>query len=330
MSVIEEADRSLSLITTHDFDEAHERITQVYIPHGLESRDGRPLDFKLRYLASDRLTIGHLRYGADAELLVPPMESCYHVNLTLSGETMVTQAGQEAATKAGRSGVVFSPDDPFTVRWSPDATQYAIKIPRSSLEGALSQILGKPVDEPIKFDLGFDLTGPTGQSLVASVQHLRKELTREGGLARFPLVRAQLETYVLSQLLLTIPHNHHEAVTRVVAPARRRHIQLAVDFIERHAGDPITTQDVAAAACVSLRALQAGFQQDFGMPPTAYLRNVRLERVRSDLMSSTPEDSVGTIAMRWGFWHLGRFADQYRRKFGELPSETLNAQHTRT
>ena len=29
-------------------------------------------------------------------------------------------------------------------------------------------------------------------------------------------------------------------------------------------------------------------------------------------------------ASRWGFWHMGQFAADYRRKFGELPSETRN------
>ena len=72
---------------TRDPDEARELITSVYVSHELRSRDGRPLNFRLRYLQSPRITLGHLRFGADSELLVPPMESCYHVNLTLSGMT---------------------------------------------------------------------------------------------------------------------------------------------------------------------------------------------------------------------------------------------------
>jgi len=50
---------------------------------------------------------------------------------------------------------------------------------------------------------------------------------------------------------------------------------------------------------------------------------VRLDRVRTDLSMGRSE-SVSASAARWGLFHLGRFARQYREKFGELPSETLN------
>lgn len=315
------------VVITHDFDEAHDHITKVYIPHDLKSRDGHPLDFKLRYLASERLTIGHLRYGADAELLVPPMVSCYHMNLTLHGSTMVTQAGGAASTKAGKGGVLFNPNDPFTVRWSPQAVQYAIKVPRASLEGQLAALIGRPVADPIRFNLGFDLTSPRGQSLIAAVHHLRTELSREGGIAQIPLVRAQLESYVLSQMLLVIPHEYGQLIATPRDHVRRRHVLIAMDFMETHAGEPITGPDIARAACVSVRALQAGFHEELDMSPMTYLRNLRLDRAHADLISGPGDVSVSQVATRWGFWHLGRFAEQYRRKFGVLPSETARTRH---
>lgn len=311
------------LVATRDLEEARHHITNVYIPHGLASRDGQPLDFRLRYLESNRLTIGHLRYGADAELLVPPMIGCYHVNLTLHGMTQVTQAGRSRVTEKGKSGVIFNPTDPFTVRWSPEAVQYAIKVPRASLEGQLAALLGRPVGDPIRFDLGFDLTSARGQSLIAAVQHLRNELSRSGGIAHVPLVRAQLESYVLSQMLLVIPNEYLPELTRTADVVRRRHVRVAMDYVHDHAGEPITAPDIARAACVSMRALQAGFHEELDMSPMAYLRNVRLDRAHAELLTGPQDASVSEVAMRWGFGHLGRFAEQYRRKFGVLPSETL-------
>jgi transcriptional regulator GlxA family with amidase domain len=53
----------------------------------------------------------------------------------------------------------------------------------------------------------------------------------------------------------------------------------------------------------------------------AYLRGVRLDRVHLELVSD-PRRSVTEVATDWGFFHPGRFAHQYRERFGALPSET--------
>jgi AraC family ethanolamine operon transcriptional activator len=46
--------------------------------------------------------------------------------------------------------------------------------------------------------------------------------------------------------------------------------------------------------------------------------------VRRALREADPQrETVGDIAARWGFWHLSRFAADYKEMFGELPSNTL-------
>jgi transcriptional regulator GlxA family with amidase domain len=60
-----------------------------------------------------------------------------------------------------------------------------------------------------------------------------------------------------------------------------------------------------------------------GMSPTAYVRAVRLDRVHADLLCPAGTGSVSDVAMKWGFFHLGRFAQQYRDRFGVLPSQTV-------
>ncbi len=55
----------------------------------------------------------------------------------------------------------------------------------------------------------------------------------------------------------------------------------------------------------------------------AYVKARRLERIREELLRGET-DSVTASALRWGITHLGRFAGEYFRMFGELPSATLN------
>ena len=63
----------------------------------------------------------------------------------------------------------------------------------------------------------------------------------------------------------------------------------------------------------------------FGLGPKAYYSRLRLNEVRQELLAGSPSDVIAEIANRNGFWHMGQFAKEYRRFFGELPSETLRA-----
>jgi AraC family ethanolamine operon transcriptional activator len=64
------------------------------------------------------------------------------------------------------------------------------------------------------------------------------------------------------------------------------------------------------------------FHEHFGTTPKAYLRAVRLNQVRKGLMNAAPESRIADVANEWSFWHMGEFAANYNRLFGELPSAT--------
>ena len=59
-----------------------------------------------------------------------------------------------------------------------------------------------------------------------------------------------------------------------------------------------------------------------------YLKLVRLERVRTRLLKDGPTAQISSIAMSEGFGHLGHFSADYKRAYGESPSQTarLSAQ----
>ncbi len=108
--------------------------------------------------------------------------------------------------------------------------------------------------------------------------------------------------------------------------ARRRWqlVQQARAHIDEHLGEVFSVADVCRALGVSRRTLQYCFEDVLQINPIAYIRAVRLNAVRRDLKQADPgQDTVSDIAARWGFWHLGHFAADYRRMFGETPSATL-------
>jgi len=104
-------------------------------------------------------------------------------------------------------------------------------------------------------------------------------------------------------------------------------VERAVDFIESGADLQLDVGDIARAADVTPRALQLSFRRHLGTSPMAYLRRIRLELARSDLKDAVPGDgtTVTSVAAKWGFSQLGRFAASYRAAFHESPKDTLRS-----
>jgi AraC family ethanolamine operon transcriptional activator len=98
----------------------------------------------------------------------------------------------------------------------------------------------------------------------------------------------------------------------------------AEEYIVAHLAEPMTIDDLCQQAGVSERTLYYAFHQVLGMSPKAYVKTKRLNRLRQDLESADPDRvTVAEMGHRWGFWHTGNLAADYRRQFGELPSQTL-------
>lgn len=307
-------------------DEARDAVSRVYVPHELTAAGGR-VDMALNAYADRVLTLGHLGYGAEALLSMPPAEDCYHVALTTAGSTDADRTdGARERTVAGERGLVLSPVQHNTLRWTPDAEQLVLKVTRTRLEDHLGELLGRPVTEVLDFGLGLDLTTGPGRGLLRAVRFLADELDRPDGLAELPLAREQLEAFVMTQLLHAGRHQFSDVLRAPAEGARAGRLAPVVEYMRTHADEALTPQDLASVACMSVRTLHASFQQTFGVPPMAYLRRLRLDLVRAELLRGDRDRvRVTDVAVRWGFFHQSRFAQQYRECFGELPSRTLRA-----
>jgi len=91
----------------------------------------------------------------------------------------------------------------------------------------------------------------------------------------------------------------------------------------------VTVKRIAQAAGCSVRALQLAFRRFRNTTPMDALLRIRLEQAHEQILQSDGSQSVIAIAANYGFTNPGRFADQYRRVFGEYPSEALRARALR-
>ncbi len=72
----------------------------------------------------------------------------------------------------------------------------------------------------------------------------------------------------------------------------------------------------------SHRSLHYAFNKVLGISPVTYLRYIRLNGVRTELVSSDKPTLISEVAANGGFWHMGMFSVYYKHLFGERPSES--------
>ena len=110
---------------------------------------------------------------------------------------------------------------------------------------------------------------------------------------------------------------------RVRISARRQTLKRALEYGES-VHDKISVPEFATQLAVSQRSLELAFQEFLGITPRQYLNNRRMHGVHSELQARAPDSRCVTqVANSWGFSELGRFAGEYKRLFGEVPTATL-------
>lgn len=138
-----------------------------------------------------------------------------------------------------------------------------------------------------------------------------------------PRMAQEIRHLIDEMLSESIGRTVEQRASRGFFPAFHR-VRQAEEIIYANSDDPFSILDLARALGVSLRSLQLAFNQVHeGKSPRDVLNQIRLEKARQRLMAANGDVQVTTVALDSGFFHLSRFAQAYKKAFGERPSETL-------
>ncbi|MBH5143461.1 AraC family transcriptional regulator [Rhodococcus erythropolis] len=327
MSIPEGGSTSVSAVS-RDVDEARALGGQIYYPHSVRVL-GDSQQFSMRLDAAEMgpVTMGWLSYDTEVKIETGDLGDAYHVNLPVTGQLKTGSGADRVIATPSRAAIYRADRGSVLEGWGNDPCRMlAVKIDRRAVEEQLELLVDKPIRAPIAFELALDITSGHGHQWWAVLQALADQLRNADSLYRHPLLVAPLTQSVIVALLLAARHDYSAQLAAAVDPAAPAAVEHAKQYIEAHIDEPLTAVEIAAAVGVSLRALQHGFQTSLQTTPMRYLRDLRLRRVRAELLAADPEQTgVAEIAYRWGFNHLGRFAGQYRKMFGESPSEALRS-----
>ncbi|MGY5809065.1 AraC family transcriptional regulator [Rhizobium sp. LEGMi198b] len=280
-------------------------------------------------VADQHFSIGE--FGIWAGNCPPDMEICisdppdmYAMYLPLTEALEFEIRGQRHLLAPG---TIFACDlgHSNSLRFRPNRSHIGIGFSRKALTQQLSEMIDAPVMQDIELMVTADTRNGPGRKLAAMCKLLWTDLVTNANDFIATHSNEMLVRTIMVTLLESFPHRYSALLNRRQPSAVPRHVKRAIDFMMAQIASPLTIEDIAREAGVSVRGLQAAFRQFKDMTPMAYLRQLRLDGVRCELKSGRSRDVlISDIAKRWGFSHMGRFSALYVRAFGETPRQTLD------
>lgn len=308
------------LFASRDLLQTRSLVGAVMKPHDLKVHGAKQqVNARMHHMAFGGVSLNRLKYGAEVEIEPGPLDDFYLIQMPLTGHALITSGNQHIGSDPDIASVL-SPSDSTVMRWSADCDQLMVRIDRMLVDRAIGALSGRLEPETVRFQLGFRWRECVPWRCL--VQYLNECASHPFDAAQYRLMVGHIEQLVVSTLVGTQPHDMREAKVPRCAAVLPRHVKRVQEFLRANATEPITADQMAIVAGVSLRSLYAGFKQYCGVSPMQYLRELRLEAARNALLNE-PDCNIASIAMRWGFGHLGRFSIEYKQRFGESPSQTL-------
>jgi len=312
--------RTLSL----DLDQARDSVAQIYCPHKLGfAGSSRTVALRHHHAKLSATSVNYMDYGGD--LLIEPgyLERFFLFMAPLSGHVRLNPGTAREALAGPGEAVLANPTDYTSIGWSADCRQIVLTIDRGAVERNLAAILQRNLREPVLFHSLNGNGGDKAASLWRALSFVIQEFDASGSglLDRFSA--AHFESTLVTMVLQNWTSNYSVALGAGENKVAPRHVRRVEEFIEANAHLPIRLETLVEVSGVSATALFEGYRRFRQTTPMNALRDFRMQGAHTDIENAAPGDNVTAIATRWGFYHLGRFAADYKKRFGRSPSEAL-------
>jgi len=321
-------DRHL-LVDSSDWDAIRVFSSEVYMPYTVSplGKDIKPRSV-LRAAGIGGFTLSRFNYGIGVNIRdFSPEAGTGMVLTTIRGSARHWADRQKSAdTGVGETYLVDNSRTDYWVDFDPAHLQVNLCFQHDMLADLYTRWYGAPADErlwhgKVKF-------GGMGSSWMALLEYACRcvidmpDETENGPLGKH--LEELLGMHLLMQWRQNLGQESFQHVPRL-APAQ---VRRAEDYIRQYAADVPTLTQIANVVGVSVRSLNRAFHEFRGYTPMDFLREERYRAVRAALMAAPMGHTVAAVASLWGFTNLGLFAVNYKRKFGESPSQTMRRLRT--
>ena len=285
--------------------------------------DDAPLDMRVNGVYLPGMFIGYTQYGKAATIRAAPERTDYWFLLPVRGNLEAQVRKDLVDCDPGR-GVLSDPSrSGQLVRSETGCGRLNVILTETAIRRQLGALLGMPLSRPPDFEPAVDVAQGYGRNFAGYLRLAIDDFEGDGAMLTSPIAMQQFEQMVFTNLLLSHPHSYSQALRRLAKSVASGDVKRAIDYMEANLTSPIGLPDITAAAGVPGRTLLEHFRRYKGVSPMGYLRRARYAKVREALRSAEPEENVTRIAVGLGFSHMGRFSVEYRKRYGERPSQTL-------
>ncbi|WP_138467300.1 helix-turn-helix transcriptional regulator [Poseidonocella sp. HB161398] len=305
-----------------DWDEVQDFCRSVYMPYRVRplERLSRP-DATMIPARAGRITMTRFSYGTGIHLdRFDPEAGNILVLNTLRGALCHQCAGGSASTGPGESFVVDCTRTGYWLQGDADHMQLNLTIGHDVMEETALRWYGHVPGERL-WGCRARFGGPDSAWL-RLLDYAARALGGCGLLRPDSALARHLEEAICLELLRHWAAAAGVRLERGGREAAPGYVRRAEEILEAEAREAPSIGEVAERTGVSARTLSGGFRRFRGMTPREFLAARRLEGLRAELLEAAEGESVAAIAAGWGFANFGALAGRYRRRFGELPSET--------
>lgn len=232
----------------------------------------------------------------------------------------------EAFYSAGNTVQIYKPGAEFEMITHPFFEAIDVSITEESFNSLMHRQELPELDEILNKSEMVSCNPVRLQQLRTTLYSVCTMLDNNPGLLRRSPALQNIITHEVPYLLAQTIMSSEAQPTNPAPEKRTRALKTAVEYIKSTPRRSLALNKFCRETGISERTLQRAFLDQYGVSPKYYAQAFYLNNVYKLLIRSKPEStSIFEVASSFGYTHMSQFARDYRRHFGELPSETLKA-----
>lgn len=305
---------------TTDPDEAHQALSRMFRHHRMEVI-GKTFHYSVHTAALDLISISSICTPTPRDIYQESDARYCLVTLHRAGPSEHVINGRRFTVAPGQG--IVRPGEAETLTRARGMTEViAVRIPTEDLEAEARLLMGgRYPGIPFEIAGAFDGRGLVGRM----IDNLVRELDDPAmGLDMEPdLTVQQIQLALITAVIQHTPNTYQELLQQKFSDEPGRIVREATQYMARHLHQHRDLGRLARALRVGERRLERAFKRYDREPPLTVWAEMAMDRAHWQIEHPTLTLTVAGVARAYGFDHEGRFAADYKNRFGRCPREAL-------